>query len=84
MGFFDLYDDAYDVEFKKTYDFTKAGLSGNKDHDLETLRVTVKTLFDYQALDTEGRGEIFLARNNASIAATEVLIHELLQEEKNN
>lgn len=80
MGFFDLYEDIYEEQFKKTYDFTKRGLSGNVDEDILTLRTTIKTLFDYQGLDWTGRGEAFLARNNASIAATEALLQELDRE----
>lgn len=81
MGFFDLYDDIYEEQFKKTYDFTKRGLTGNTQEDINTLQTTVKTLFDYQGLDWIGRGESFLARNNASIAATEALLQELREKD---
>lgn len=78
MGFFDLYDNAFENQFDSTYAFIKRDLTGNTEQDLDTLRATVKTLIDYQGLDWVGRGELFLANNSASIAATEVLIQELI------
>ncbi len=78
MGFFDLYDNAFENQFDTTYAFAKKGLTGNTEQDINTLKATVKTLLDYQGLDWVGRGELFLANNSASIAATEVLIQELV------
>lgn len=79
MSFFDT-NEIYTEHFNKTISFIKAGLTGNKEEDIKTLEATIKTLFDYQGLDWIGRGDIFLAKNQASIAATEELLYELKNE----
>lgn len=70
-------DEIYDVQFKKTYKFVKSGLTGDIKKDSLTLRNTIQTLFDYQGLDWIGRGESFLIKNQATIAATEAVLFEL-------
>ena len=82
MSFFDLYDEIYEEQFKKAYDFNKSGLTGDLEEDIKILRSTIQTLWDYQGQDLIGRGEIFLAKSNATISATEVLLHELLLKQK--
>lgn len=76
MGFFDT-EDLYDEQYKTTYLFVKKGLTGNRDEDIANLESTIKTLQDYQGLDWIGRGDMFLARNQATIAATEEVLYEL-------
>lgn len=79
MNFFDT-EEIYNEHFEKTYLFVKAGLTGDVKKDIETLKSTIETLYDYQGLDWIGRGDIFLARNQASIAATEEILHDLKKE----
>lgn len=81
MGFFDL-DDTYDDQFKVAYELTKRSLTGNTEVDIKTLETTVETLFDFQGLDWTGRGEIFLAKNQATIAATQAILSEIEAETK--
>lgn len=78
-NFFDT-DELYDGHFEKTYIFVKRGLTGDLKEDIEILESTIKTLFDYQGLDWIGRGDIFLVKNQASIAATETVLFELKEE----
>jgi len=82
MSFFDLYDEVYEEEYERSYQFIRKGLSGDVKKDITTLKATEKTLLDYQGLDWIGRSDTFLARNNASIAATEIVIQELVEEAK--
>lgn len=77
MGFFDMEDTVYDDQFDKTYNFTKKGLTGDYEKDLAVLNETIETLSQLQGLDKEGRGDIYLARNNATIAATQVIKEEI-------
>ena len=76
MSFFD-FEAIYNTQYKKTYLFLKRGLTGDIDQDITTLESTIKTLFDLQGLDWSGRGDLFLERNQASIAAAETLLSEL-------
>ncbi len=77
MNQFDIYEDIYNDQFDKTYRFTKAGLTGHLEEDIKTLETTIQTLFDYQGQDWIGRGDVFLARSNATIAATEMVLTQL-------
>ena len=84
MKQFDIYEDIYSDQFDKTYRFTMAGLTGNIEEDIQMLETTIQTLFEYQGQDWIGRGDIFLARNNATIAATEMVLIKLKDEKKEN
>jgi hypothetical protein len=79
MSFFDT-DEIYDKQFNTTYKFIRSGLSGKLDEDIKTLESTIKTLFDYQGLDWIGRGDLFLVKNQATIAATETVLYELKEQ----
>lgn len=76
MSFFNL-DNLYQEHFRKTYAFIQSGLTGDVEKDIETLETTIQSLYDYQGLDWIGRGDIFLVKNQASIAATEEILYEL-------
>jgi len=71
------FDDLYNEQFELTYAFAKRGLTGNDQEDIRILRTTIQTLLDYQGLDWTGRGELFLTKNQASIAATELLLAQI-------
>lgn len=82
MGFFDMEEDVYDDQFERTYNFTKKALTGDYEKDVATLTETVETLSNLQGLDKEGRGDLYLARNSASIAATQVVLEDLIKSHK--
>jgi hypothetical protein len=76
LSFFNL-DNLYQEHFRKTYEFIQSGLTEDLDKDIETLETTIQGLYDYQGLDWVGRGDIFLVKNQASIAATEEILYDL-------
>jgi len=78
LDFFDT-DGIYNEQFEKTYRFMKSGLTQNTEEDILILKSTLKNLSDFQGLDWIGRGELFLIKNQASIAATETLLYELTE-----
>jgi hypothetical protein len=84
MNHFDIYEDIYNDQFDKTYRFTMAGLTGDIEEDIHILETTIHTLFEYQGQDWVGRGDVFLARNNATIAATEMVLTKLKDQLKEN
>lgn len=79
MDIFDA-DEVYNYAYENTYRFIKRGLIGKLEEDIALLETTVKTLLDDQGLDLTGRGDMYLAKNQASIAATEAVLYELKEE----
>lgn len=79
MNFFDT-SEIYNNQYEKAYRFLKSGLSGNLEEDIKTIETSIKTLLDYQGIDWIGRGDLFLVKSQASIAANETILYELKDE----
>ncbi len=76
LDFFDT-NEIYKNQYEKTYRFLKSGLTGNIKKDISNLESSIKTLIDCQGIDWIGRGDLFLVKNQAQIAANETLLYEL-------
>lgn len=82
MDPFNLYDQVFDDRFDKAYLFLKEGLTGDIEQDIKTLEQTIETTSIYQGNDWVGRGDISLAKTNATIAAAQTLVLELREQAK--
>jgi len=72
-------DDLYHKAFDKTYRFLKPKSYENLDAEIRLLESAIENMLIYRGNDWGGRGEIQDIKLDASIAAAEALLFEIME-----
>lgn len=75
-------EEIYQETFDNTYKFLYMGMSDHIDIAINTLHTTIETLCIYSGNNQTGRGSLSQLRLDAELAATEVVLLELINKKK--